>query len=481
VKDDGDTTHGFATDEEIPPTPPGKRRKGRRPPLRAVKPGEIDWRAGLLTTEKGEPRANVANAILALRNTWPDVFAFDDFTQGIRVVGAPPWDPCDAPEGYEPGELADTDVTRVVAWLARHEGVDVSTDTMWKAIAVVAESKRVHPVREFLAGLRWDGVPRVERWLSTYLGAESTPYTRKVGPIVLRSAVARVMRPGCKVDTMAVLEGPQGTFKSSAIKALFGAEWTSDSPLDFGTKDRFVQLRGKWGVEIPELDGFDRADVNRIKSFLSSPVDDFRPPYGRASVRAPRQCILIGTVNPGATGYLRDVTGGRRFLPFKVGDIALDALVRDREQLWAEAAADFRAGRPWWPDASDAETFGAEQEARFVVDSWEDKIRSYLDEAAAHAPRKVQGDGKAWTRTTHDGRPFVTVADLLERALGMVEAEKHSQAAQNRVAAVLHRLGWERGRPRLRPLDGAAGDGIPTRGYQGPAPRAVPGDPGVRC
>lgn len=416
------------TDSEIPPTPPGKRRKTK---LRVVKPGDGShvgssaWRAGILPTSKGRPVGNVANVILVLRNVWPEVFVYDDFSQAIRLAVAPPWDACDAPTTAEPGELTDTDVTRIAAWLARHEDLSVSTDLVWKAAAVVAEGRRVHPVRSWLEGLRWDGQPRLESWLATYLGAAATPYVRRVGPMMLRSAVARVLRPGCKVDTMGVLEGDQGGGKSTAIKVLFGEAWTSDSPLDFASKDRFVQLRGKWGVEIPELDGFDRADVNRIKSFLSSPVDDFRPPYGRASVRAPRQCVFIGTVNP-AAGYLRDVTGNRRFWPVPVGKIDLGAIERDREQLWAEAMADYLAGRPWWPEAADGKMFEAEQEARAVVDSWEDDVAAYAE-----------------------GKGFVTVADALTKGLGMLEKEKHTQAAQSRVAAALIKLGLLKTRRRI--------------------------------
>lgn len=393
------------------------------------------WRDDLVVSSKGTPRGNVANAILALRSLWPGVFAFDEFSQAIRLVDAPPWDACDAPpQKRKLGEFTDADSTRVAAWLARHERIDVSPDVVWRAATVLAEANPVHPVREYLEALEWDGTSRLDRWMSTYLGAADAPYVRRVGPMMLRAAVARAMQPGCKVDTMVVLEGPQGGRKSSSIKVLCGEQWTSDSPLDFASKDRFVQLRGKWIVEIPELDGCDRADVNRIKSFLSSPVDDFRPPFGRASIRAARQCVFVGTVNPGAGGYLRDVTGNRRFWPVEVGRIDLEALARDRDQLWAEAVVDFHEGRPWWPEADDAEMFQAEQAARVVADSWEDDIAAWVD-----------------------GKALVTVGDVLSKALGLHEKEKQTQAAQNRVAAALTKMGRVRKQRRV--------EGRPTWGY----------------
>lgn len=383
------------------------------------------WRGSLVRSARGRPSGCVANVILVLQSTWAGVFVWDEFAQVVRTTSPPPWDSWDTPSKTDPGEVSDTDITRIAAWLARHEQIDTSTETVWKAVAVVAEAHRVHPVREYLEALEWDGVPRLANWLQTYMGTPSSDYARRVGPMVLLSAVARVMRPGCKVDNMVVFEGDQGGGKSSAVKVLFGEEWTADSPLDFASKDRFVQLRGKWAQEIPELDGMDRADVNRIKSFLSSPVDDYRPPFGRASVKAPRQCVFVGTVNPGALGYLRDVTGNRRFWPVVTGLIGLAELARDRDQLWAEALRWYLDGYPWWPSLEDRGLFEEQQAERQHVDSWEDTVAVYA--------------------ATRDA---VIVSEVLEHALGM-EVADHTMAAQHRVGAALLKLGRVRVRRRI--------------------------------
>ena len=154
---------------------------------------------------------------------------------------------------------------------------------------------RVHPVRDYLDALRWDGVPRLEHWTITYLGAEDTPLNRAFGSRWMISAVARIMQPGAKADHMLILEGPQGAKKSSALKALAGADWFTDELAEIGSKDAAQQMRGIWIIEIAELDAISRAEVSRIKAFLTRTTDRYRPPYeryivdGAASVRVRRQ------------------------------------------------------------------------------------------------------------------------------------------------------------------------------------------------
>ena len=417
------------------------------------------WRSQLVYKTKGKLAPNIANAILILRNTaWGAILAWDDFSQSVRLLGTPPWDPTEAPEAPQEGaELTDPDVARLAAWLVRNERLDVGTELLWKALAVVAEGNRVHPVREWLHSLVWDGTPRLSTWLLAYLGASPVDedpdteagrarYLQMVGRMFLVSAVARILRPGAKVDTMMVLEGRQGAGKSSAIRILFSDPWTCDSPLDFASKDRFVQLRGKWVQEIAELDGMERADVNRVKGFLSSPVDEFRPPFGRSVVRVPRQCVMVGTVNPGATGYLRDVTGNRRFWPVVVGQIDREALARDREQLWAEALALYLDGAPWWPADDVRDLFHGEQSQRVASDSWEVRIGSWLEDPS---------------------RGFVTISDVLS-SFGIPEAD-HDQAKQSRAARALVKLGRERVRRRI--------GGRLVWGYAQPCLPPVPTDP----
>jgi putative DNA primase/helicase len=193
---------------------------------------------------------------------------------------------------------------------------------------------------------------------------------------LLVSAVARVMAPGCKVDTMVILEGRQGARKSSALRAMFG-EWFSDTPIEVGSKDSYLSLRGRWCLEWAELDSLSRSEAARVKAYTSSATDVYRPPYGHRTVEIPRQCVFVGSTNEDE--YLRDPTGARRFLPVRVGDIALELIERDRDQLWAEAVTAYRSGERWWPATElERSLCGDEQEQRYASDAWEALIAQWL-------------------------------------------------------------------------------------------------------
>jgi hypothetical protein len=181
--------------------------------------------------------------------------------------------------------------------------------------------------RQGLPGrLHWDGVERLDRWLSTYLGADDSDYSRAVGSRWLISAVARTFQPGAKADCCLILEGPQGIRKSTALRTIAG-EYFTDELADLGSKDAAMQTRGVWIIELSELDSLSHAEVARIKAFMSRTTDRFRPPYGMRLVESPRQCVFAGTVNHGT--YLRDETGGRRFWPIvQVFDSFLEAAQR---------------------------------------------------------------------------------------------------------------------------------------------------------
>jgi predicted P-loop ATPase len=240
-----------------------------------------------------------------------------------------------------------------------------------------ARERPFHPVRDYLDALRWDGVNRLESWLTRYMGAPESPYSKAIGRMFTIAAVARVYEPGCKADYVVVFEGPQGAGKSRACAAL-GENWFSDSLPDVTQdKEAAQHLRGKWIIEISELSALGRAEAGALKSFISRRTERYRPPCGREEVIEPRQCIFVGTTN--RSTYLGDDTGGRRFWPVKVGRIDINALRADRNQLFAEAVAAYRNGEQWWPDeAFERDHIRAEQEARFEVDAWESAIDRYL-------------------------------------------------------------------------------------------------------
>lgn len=223
-------------------------------------------------------------------------------------------------------------------------------DKISDAVALIGERRAYHPVREYFAGLRWDGIERLNGWLVDYLGAEDTPLNRAFARKILCAAVRRVMQPGCKFDSMLVLEGAQDLGKSSAIRALCpNGRWFTDQ-LEIGADPKVTieKTAGAWIVEMPELDGLGRRDTNRVKSFITTTHDRARLAYSRFAVTRPRQFVLFGTTNE--SRYLTDTTGNRRFWIVKVNKADPVGIAAVRDQLWAEAVQAELAENLWLDD-----------------------------------------------------------------------------------------------------------------------------------
>ncbi len=300
------------------------------------------WRRQLLVTAKGAPRAVLANIVTALREApeWAEVLTYNEFSCRVEPQKQPPWK---LPVG---DEWRDVDDGLAAEWLQR-QGIMVRSNVVHEGVDMVAREHAFHPVRDYLDGLRWDRKPRLETWAIDYLGALDDEYVRAVSARWLISAVARIYKPGCKADCCLILEGPQGTLKSTALKTL-GDPWFTDEIAELGTKDAGQQLQGTWIIELAELNSLSRAEVNKAKAFLSRATERFRWSYGRRVVEYPRQCVFAGSVN--RSEYLRDETGGRRFWPIACGAIDIERLAKTRDQLWAEAVMRYGRGDPWWLD-----------------------------------------------------------------------------------------------------------------------------------
>jgi predicted P-loop ATPase len=400
------------------------------------------WFRRLRLDLAGTPERNEANVIVALSfdPAFAGRLAFDEFSQEVVVRQPLPWD---ATTGSFPRPWLDADDTRSAEWL-QLRGINVAPVVISRAVGAVAREQRIHPVRNWLDNLIWDGTPRIGTWTSTYLGAEPTPFNHTIGELWLISAVARIFRPGVKADHMLILEGPQGARKSTAIKVLAGEEWFTDELPELGSKDAAIHMQGVWIVEIAELDAMSRAEVSRIKAFLTRTTDRFRPPYGRYTVEVPRQCVFAGTVN--LDTYLRDETGNRRFWPLRCGTIDIEALARDRDQLWAEAVHRFREGAIWWiDDPALLAVAREEQDRRYQADAWEDLIEHWL----THETRRVNRGHAGWDDWQDEEveRPEpirdVSVGEILQGALG-IEPAKWTKSDQMRVSAYLKANGWER-------------------------------------
>jgi predicted P-loop ATPase len=381
---------------------------------------DAPWLARAQCNYKDEPRGNLFNVMLALRDDprFARLFVLDEMLR-VPLLLAP------IPGQYDPEfssrPVRDADVTAVQELLQASGLQQVGKDTVHQGVDLRAEERAFHPVQDYLNALQWDGTKRVNAWLIEYLGTEDNAYHRRIGEMFLVMMVARIFEPGCKADYMLVLEGPQGTLKSTACRILAG-QWFSDALPDIRSsgKDVSQHLNGKWLVEVAEMSALDKAEAAALKAFVTRDTERYRPSYGRKEVIEPRRCVFIGTTNKAA--YLRDETGGRRFWPVKIGSIDIEALIRDRDQLFAEAVHLYRAGCRWWPEAAfERELIVPEQEARYEVDAWEEPITSFLL-----------------------GKQRTTVVEVARDGLN-IELPKIGTADQRRITAALERLRWERG------------------------------------
>jgi predicted P-loop ATPase len=401
-------------------------------------PGE-DWQKQLLMTETGVIKPLLVNALLVMRNApaMTGVLAYNEFTLCAVTQKAAPWT-----QSTIGAPWRDFDDTQLAAWLQLY-GVAVSSRVAAEAAQAIAEENPFHPVKDYLDSLAWDRSERINTWLTTYGGVEDSTYTRAIASRWLISAVARIYRPGCQADAVLLLEGPQGSLKSSSLRTLAGDDWFSDCISELGSKDSRLELYGKWILEIGECDRIKRGDLERVKGFLSTRCDTFRPPYGRHAQTFARSCIFAGTTNDASS--FTDETGNRRFWPVRVGKIDLEALKRDRDQLWAEAVVKFRDGSPWWLETAELNTVATEaQDMRYLPGIWDEQILNWCDDPQPRARRiddRVAGDGLELPfDSTRDG---VTVYDLLVHALGKT-LEKFTAYDVLQVSKCLTHGGWTR-------------------------------------
>jgi putative DNA primase/helicase len=421
------------------------------PPAVSIAEG---WRARLIKSDRGKQLPVVANALVALRYApeWAGVLHFDESSLNTIAKKLPPWDD----HRPVPFTWTDEDDIRTAAWL-QDNGIMTAKETAGQAVQTVAKDHPFHPVRDHLDALKWDNIKRIDDWLTLYLGADPSDYIRAVAAKWLIGAVARIYQPGCKNDSCLILEGEQGTLKSTALKAL-ADPWFTDDIAELGTKDSALQTRGVWLIELSELDSMARSEVSRIKSFMSRATDRFRPPFGRRPIECPRECFFAGTVNH--SNYLRDETGGRRFWPVKCGVIHIKELRRDKGQLWAEAVHRFRAGANWWLDEKHLiQAASDEQQQRYEGDPWDDLIANWVKKPE----RRTDSFGNP-TADMVSTSESVTITDILTHCIGK-RPDTWNQWDKNRVGRCLRALGWEsyqqrsdgdrERRYRLRPPTGA--------------------------
>jgi predicted P-loop ATPase len=383
-----------------------------------------DWRAvchkfgtqvpaRLILGTEGKPRAVLHNAVSMLRHSpeWRDVLRFNEFSLYAETNQPAPW-----PQSIPGKNWTDDDDSRAACWL-QQQGVMVNSKVAGEAAQTVARENPFHPVRDYLSGLSWDGKTRLVDFLTTYLGAELSPLSSAIGQRWMISAVARIMQPGCKADHVLLLEGVQGIGKSTALQVLASPPWFTDHLSDLGSKDSRIELHGKWIIELGEF-ASRRSELER-KAFLTACADNFRAPYERRAQWVPRSNVFAATTNDPVP--LTDETGGRRYWPVTCGRIDLEALRRDRDQLWAESLALYKAGEPWWDDFAEfREALAVEQESRYQGGPLDELILPWLKNPT---PRLFDNrtDRTELRFDSQDGR--VTILDCLVHACGKAQHE----------------------------------------------------------
>lgn len=374
---------------------------------------ELTWEARLVRNDKGQILPVLSNVVDVLLNSpdWEGVIVYDEFSGQVVKAKAPPF-----PRG-EIGEWTDKDDLRATLWIQRKYSFHPREDVVMKGVLLAADAQSRHVVRDYLDPLVWDGKERLSMWMIDYLGAEDIEYVRRVSRKFMIGAVARIYKPGCKMDNVLILEGTQGLKKSTALKTLAG-EWFTDAPLRFENKDTYSIMRGKWIIELAELDSFNKADSEAAKQFFGQYVDRYRDFYGKRASDVPRQQVFAGSTNKYV--YLKDETGNRRYWPVRAIEIYLEALAAARDQLWAEAVVAFRAGEPYWETPDDVPLFREQQEARFVSDAYTEVIAVGLI-----------------------GKTQTSVTDVLQNILKL-DTSKWTMPEQQRVGRSLGQLGWIR-------------------------------------
>ena len=385
------------------------------------------WRDKLIVTKNGLDQRSTLNAILIMDNdeNLNGVFKYDSFSKNILITKCPPWL---SDSDFVVRPVQDHDYMPLECYLESEWGLSVPKNKCADLILTVAKYKNntINPAKEYFDALRWDGVGRLSTWLKNYVsdGKQPDEYLELVGRKFMCGLAARAMYAGIKFDTMMILEGKQyggKSFVSRLCATVNGVEYFLDDFKDIDNKDTLMKMQGKLVVEFPEITTMRKSEVNDLKAFVSRQADEFRPPYGRNPIVAPRQCVFIGTVNPEGA-YFRDMTGNRRYWPVSCRDrLKLASLKEIMPQLHAEAAHLVKAGEQLWLDDHEYEVAKAEQDKRVIADLWTDKIEEI-----------TQGINRIST-------------DELLRGLS-IDMEKRTQLVFNRVQQTMHSLGWVQGR-----------------------------------
>ena len=430
--------------------------------LEETEKDDKDWRAKLEIKKDGSILPNARNALIILM--------YDSHLQSIRLntmtgmieadVDALPWK-------RDFIFWQNTDSDQLYMWIANNHGVQFPKEIFQMALTTVANKRRFHPIEDYFTKLpEWDGQERVERLLVDYLGADDTVFNREAIRKVLLAAIARIYHPGIKFDYMLVLNGPQGIGKSTFFGRLFKG-FLSDSltMLDMRDKTGSEKLQGYWALEVAEMAGMRKADIECVKSFISRQEDIYRPAYGRVVEKHPRRCVIVGSTNS-STGFLRDISGNRRFWPVKCSGGKLkpwNLTDEELDQVWAEAMAAYNNGESLLLSKEAEELAAKEQREAIEEDPRMAQVVEYLEKPLPVNWDKLDLDTRRMFLegdTEYDPeslveRETVSNMEIWVECFGKKAADMERKDSDALTALMMKVDGWEKsGRKKRLPLYG---------------------------
>lgn len=381
-------------------------------------------------------------------------FAYNELSNRVEVIGRVPWD---RPKDNRFWREADESQLRLYI---DKKYIEFKERNFEVAFNSIVDNRRFHPVRDYLDTLpKWDGVKRVEEVFIKFLSADDNDYTRAITKKTFAACVARAYHPGTKFDSIPVLDGAQGIGKSTLIKYLAGEEFFSDnlSLTDMNDKTAAEKIQGNWLIEIGELSGMKKADIEKVKSFVSTTDDKYRASYGRVVESHPRQCVIFATVNGDGRGYLRDITGNRRFWIVKCNQTLQKRMWDEndknyRDQFWSEAKEIYESGEELYLEgnlldiATDYQNEALEQDERVgIVEQYLNRLLpTNWHEMDLYKRRSfLNGDDFICEKGTIQ-RTEVSNAEIWCECFGKSQSDLKSSDSYQ-LAAIMKQIGgWER-------------------------------------
>ncbi len=373
---------------------------------------------------------NTANvyAMLTEDERWSSIFAFDELANREMIISKPPYDTGN-PAHFKPRPINDNDYTKVQMWVQRNWG-NVNKQVVIDAVNAACEEQTISPVRLYLERLGESELD-ISTVFESYFGVvpendEHQAFIRAASSLFLKQAVARAVKPGCKADTVIVLEGKQGIGKSTGLRALFSSEWFKDSMPPMGSKDASDYIVGAWCIELAEMAFQGKAKIEQQKAFISRQEEKYRPAYKRNEIIYLRRCVFIATTN--RDDWALDETGNRRFLPVKTTKIDVAGLKRDRDAIWAAAYAEYQREPKWWLTEKHVLYAAQQTKLRQESDIWVELIQQKLSGMSEVSIKEALA--KCFPSIGVDG-------DLLD-------PQKITPNDQRRMSKCLVAAGWEK-------------------------------------